>query len=253
MSKVVAGLISYFVEENCEGSKSIVLVGSHALGEARSDSDIDFLVITQDVESAERIKNSISMLQSASSNTFIDCKVYTEKGLADAKSGRENLFLWTALSNGRLLCGEDIRESIKLNPMLVTELIWQLIGDLDNSRDLLRIRSQFTGCCYSIYYSLVTAYFLERFVFQSSESIKPKIEFMQARLLSTYDIVKERYQWVVHNLPTSEISCRIKIPMAVDKKYSGTRYMEILKICENTLEYLKNVYSCVTKWREQLL
>ncbi|MFX1579566.1 MAG: nucleotidyltransferase domain-containing protein [Promethearchaeota archaeon] len=253
MNKEVADLVTHFIGQNCKRSKSIILVGSHALGEARNESDLDFLVIAQDVESVGQVKNSIAMLQSASPNTFIDCKVYTEKGLADAKSGRENLFLWTALSNGRLLCGEDIRESVKLNPMLVTELIWQMIEDLENSRDLLRIKSQFTGSCYSIYYSLVTAYFLERFVFQSSESFKLKIEFMQERLLSTYDIVKESYQWVVHNVPTSEISCRIKIPMAVDKKYSGTRYMEILEICENTLEYLKNVYSCVTKWREQLL
>jgi predicted nucleotidyltransferase len=125
-------------------SKSIILVGSHALGEAQDDSDLDSLVISRDVEHVEQISNSIAILQSASSSIFIDCKVYTEKGFNAAKSGMEHLFLWIALSNGRLLCGEDIREDMKLNPMLITELIWQLIEDLDNSRDLLKAGSHFT-------------------------------------------------------------------------------------------------------------
>jgi len=114
LNKVVADLVSDFAEQNCERSKSIVLVGSHAFVEARNDSDVDLIVITSDVETAREVKNSIAKLQSASSNNSIDCKVYTEKGFAAAKSGKEHLFLWTALRNGSLLCEEDIRESIKL-------------------------------------------------------------------------------------------------------------------------------------------
>lgn len=234
-------------------SKSIILVGSHALGEARDDSDLDLLVITKDVEHVEQISNSIAMLQSASSSIFIDCKVYTEKGFDAAKSGKEHLFLWIALSNGRLLCGEDIREDMKLNPMLITELIWQLIEDLDNSRDILKARSHFTGCCYSIYYSLVTAYFLDRFIIQLNDDYQSKVDFLRERLPNTYDIIKERYQWVINHVTNSEVSCIIKIPIAIDKKFSGKKYFEILNICESTLEYLKNVYSWIVNWREQIL
>jgi hypothetical protein len=229
------------------------LVGSYAYGEARSDSDIDLLVITQDVESAERVKNSIDALQSDSPGNSIDCKVYTEKGFAAAKSGKEHLFLWAALSKGELLCGEDIRDGIKLNPTLITESIWHLIDELSSCRDSLKNRSQFTGCCYYIYYSLVTSYFLDRFILQFNHNCQPKVDFMRERLLNTYDIIKDRYQWVIDHVTNPEVSCTIKIPKATDRKFSEKQYLEILNICKSTLEYLQNVYSRTTKWRKQLL
>ncbi|MFW9835281.1 MAG: nucleotidyltransferase domain-containing protein, partial [Candidatus Thorarchaeota archaeon] len=68
MNKEVADLVTHFIGQNCKRSKSIILVGSHALGEARNESDLDFLVIAQDVESVGQVKNSIAMLQSASPN-----------------------------------------------------------------------------------------------------------------------------------------------------------------------------------------
>jgi hypothetical protein len=137
--------------------------------------------------------------------------------------------------------------------MLVVELVWQLLKDLDTSCDLLRAKTHFTGGCYSIYYACLTVYFLERFVLRTNHSNQPKREFMLERLQSSHDVVKERYRWVTHHLPNFESSRKVRIPAGADRRYSATDYVEILGACEIASEYIKTAYSQVTRWAEQLM
>lgn len=250
---LIAEVIADFMKMNCRKSRSIILAGSRALGEAQNDSDVDLIVVTCNIEDARDVKESLTKLQSVLGDTPIDCKVCTDNGFVAAKSDCEHLFLWTVISNGSLPCGEDIRTDIKLNPRLIAELMWRLIKNLDTSCDLLRARSHFTGCCCSIYYALLTSYFIERFVLQTNKSNQRKHEFMQARLQSVHDVVKERYKWVTHHVPDLGTTSQVRIPTSADRRYSATEYVEILNTCGSASEYLKNEYSKVTKWAEQFI
>lgn len=250
MDSLCAELLTDFLRTNCDNARSIILVGSRALGEAQGDSDLDLIVLANEDEDAKEIMEDIEELQSATITPHIDCKIYTNKTFPAAISGEGHLFLWTALSQGLLLCGEDIRGSFKLNPRLVVDFVWQMLQNLEACRDYLKARSQFTGCCYSVYYALTTVYFIGRFVHQRESFSQPKYKFIQGYLRSTHDIARERYRWVLRQVVAPEVSCSVKIPESVDRKFSQNQYNDILKACQTILELIRYEYSQVNKLLE---
>ena len=239
-----------FVKSHCTKTKSIIVVGSHALGEERHGSDLDLIVIAKSRENARLLKEIVSLHNKNTKEYIIDCKIYTEKEFNIAKSGKENLFLWVALSNGKILFGKDIRIDIKLNPRLVVNSVWDLLQNLNKSIDLLEAKTQFTGCCYTLYQALVTSYFIERFVLQVRGSAQSKSVFINKMLGETYDVVRDRYYWVVNRITNPEIEGIVATPILADKRFLKGDYRSILNKCIDIQEYFRDVYSKIIKWAE---
>lgn len=137
-------------------SASVVLVGSHAVQRAHEGSDIDLIVVAKGDREAEVIRVIANKLNRAHVRDTLDCKVYTEKEFSQAKSGRENRFLWTCLTNGRVLSGRDITREVKLLPGMVKDAFWTHVQYVEEACDKLAERVQFTGSCFRIYDALVT-------------------------------------------------------------------------------------------------
>jgi hypothetical protein len=74
---------------------------------------------------------------------------------------------------------------------------------------------------------------------------------MRERLQNTHDVIKERYKWVVRHVGDLETACHIRIPAGADRRFSAAEYIEILKVCESSLRYLRQEYSRVAKWVDQ--
>ncbi len=233
----------------CNLAKSIVLTGSHATDEAKSTSDVDFLIVANDTSSAESIKESISKVSSEAGRPRLDVKIYTENEFKNAKSGKEHLFLWTALSNGQVLCGEDITQCIELNKRRVVNRVWGELQTITDCVDKLEMNTQFTGCCFSLYQALKTIYFVERVILEKS-GCPPKRVFIEQMLEKAYNLVRERYYYVTRQVKDPEFSRDIKLPLSVDRKFDSSDYRIARKQCKMVVDYLQNTYSKVTEWAE---
>jgi hypothetical protein len=237
------------MKKYCESARSVLLIGSHALGEANHNSDIDFIVITDNVNISDNIRTSLDKSVRDIGQFFLDAKIYTQDEFKNAKSGKEHFFLWTALSSGRTICGEDIRRRIDLNKRIVVNLVWECLETITSCSDKLEMNTQFTGCCFTLYQSLATTYFVERFVLEES-NCPPKRLFMQQMLDNAYNLVRKRYDHVTRQVKEPEFSQDIKLPLSVDRKFDPSDYRIVRKQCKMVVDYLQNTYSKVTEWAE---
>jgi len=233
----------------CNLARSIVLTGSHAINEATPTSDVDFIVVAHDAVSAESIRASIRNVSKGAGRPFLDVKIYTADEFKKVKSGKEHLFLWTALSNGRVLCGEDITRGIDLNERRVVNTVWQELETITRCSDKLDMNTQFTGCCFSVYQALTTIYFVERFVLKESNFL-PKKAFIRQMLENAHNIVRERYYYVTRKVEAPEFTRDIELPSSVDRRFEQSDYRVVRKQCGKAVEYLQHAYPKIVDWAE---
>ncbi|MBD3159735.1 MAG: hypothetical protein GF309_13215 [Candidatus Lokiarchaeota archaeon] len=234
---------------HCDWAKSIILTGSQATGESTSSSDIDFIAIVEGTSSGERIRRSISKRSTKGNRPLVDVKVYTEEEFRKAKSGKEHLFLWTALTTGQTLCGEDLTQDITLNKRRVVNTVWEELHEVVDCVDMLEMRAHFTGCCFALYQALATTYFVQKFVLDQSKH-PSKLGFMTDMLGDAHDLVKDRYYYVASRTEKSELAQDVGIPTSVDRKFSEADYSVVRQKCEEAVRYLRQNYSKVAEWAE---
>ncbi|MGV9170021.1 MAG: nucleotidyltransferase domain-containing protein [Promethearchaeia archaeon] len=237
------------VTKHCDLAKTIILIGSHATDEATSTSDIDFIAITENANAAERIRRSISKRSMKDNRPLLDVKVYTEEEFRKAKSGKEHLFLWTALTTGQTLCGEDITQNITLNKRRLVNTVWEELQGVVDCVDKLEMRTRFTGCCFALHHALATMYFGQKFVLEHSR-YSSKSVFMRNMLGNALDLVKDRYYYVASRVEKPELAQDIRIPASVDRKFSEADYNLVRQKCEKSMAYLRQKYSKVAEWAE---
>lgn len=199
-------MLDEFVSIAADSATSIVLVGSHALGNAHENSDIDLIVLTNHQRGVENIQEIEKKLNRSGSRPVIDCKVYTKSEFSSARTGLENRFLWTCLSNGKVLFGEDITKSIQLSLQYVCELYWKHIQDVENVCRNLEAGVQYTGSCYSLYDALSTTYFIDRYILHSIKVDMNKEAFIKSQLGNEFSKVRERYYWIVGRTKKYELT-----------------------------------------------
>ena len=242
-------ILEKFVSNAADSAMSIVLVGSHALGNAHEDSDIDLIALTKHQRDVEIIQNIGKELNKSESRPVIDCKVYTEKEFSNARAGLENRFLWTCISNGRVLFGEDITD-IQLIPQRVSESYWTHVQSVENACGNLEAGAQYTGSCYSLYDALSTTYFVDRFIFHSFKDGINKEEFIKSQLGSEFSKARERYYWIVGRIETVSSLISLRIPTGVDRKFKRRDYKLMHGRALDVLEVLQDRYKKIKYWSE---
>jgi len=234
---------------HCDSAQSIILTGSHAMDESTSSSDIDFIAIVNGTNSAERIRRSISKRSAKGNRPLLDVKVYTEEEFRKAKSGKEHLFLWTSLTGGETLCGEDITQSITLNKRRLVDTVWKELQGVVDCVDKLEMRTHFTGCCFTLYQALATIYFVQKFVLEQSGHPSKSV-FMRDMLGDAHDLVRDRYYYVANRTEESELTQDVSIPTSADRKFDEADYSLVQQKCEEAVSNLRKNYSKIAKWTE---
>jgi len=229
---------------------SIILVGSQAEGMADEGSDIDLIVVTSHEKESREVHRISSDLNKAYSRPILDCKVYTEKEFQSERSGKENLFLWTAFRNGSAISGRDITKAVKLLPESVSNKVWRHIQAVEDTCDKLEARVEFTGCCYCIYDALATLYFISKHILHTIDSFTKKQDFIMSTLGERYAKARERYYWVTRHVKTNAFPKQLRIPKSVDQSYRRSDYAGMHKKGLNTLELLHDTFLRIKKFLE---
>lgn len=245
-------ILEKFVNSAADSAISIVLVGSYALGNAHEDSDIDLIVLTKHQKDAEVIQNIGKDLNRAESRPVVDCKVYTESEFSGARTGLENRFLWTCLSNGKVLFGEDITKTIQLAPHCVSESYWQCVQSVNDACTHLGAGVQYTGSCFFLYDSLSTTYFVDRFIFRSVEDGLRKDDFIRSKLASEFSRARERYYWIVSRKDHTKSQSSLRVPTSVDRRFKRSDYERMHEKAVGVLRLVQDKYREVKKWSESV-
>lgn len=249
-SESLKSTLEKFVAGTTDSAISIVLVGSHALGIAHEESDIDLIVLTKQRKDVEIIHIIGKELNSSGPRPVIDCKVYTESEFSRARAGLDNRFLWTCLSNGKVLFGQDITKTVQLIPQRVSESYWKHIQDVEEGLRNLDVGVQYTGSCYSIYDALSTTYFVERFILHSIKGNMNKEEFIKMQLQTEYSKARERYYWVISHIEKANSERKLRIPAGVDRRFNRSDYKLMHSKVVDFLEILQNRYKNIKNWSE---
>ncbi len=244
-------LLSNFLKYNCDQVWSIFLIGSHALEEEEPQSDIDLIVVTQGEEGAEKIRKAMQKVNKRYAKPLFDCKIYTQQDFRAAKSGNEHLYLWTALTNGKRLCGENISDMVRIQPSIVVDIIWKSLKELETALSMLESHIQFTGCCYAIYNALTTSYFTLRFVLKRTDYSCSKKGFLSRTLEDRYEVVVERYDWIAAHIKRHGSTGEIKIPITADSRFGKRDYKALLPKCKITKQLLSKVFDWASAWADQ--
>jgi hypothetical protein len=243
-------VLEEFITNAADLAISILLVGSHALDIAHEDSDIDLIVIAKQERDVEIIQEIGKKLNTSVSRPDIDCKVYTESEFSSIRTGRENRFLWTCVSNGKVLFGEDITETIQLVPQRVSESYWTHVQSVEDACRNLDAGVQYTGSCHSLYDALSTSYFVDRFIFQSIKDGMNKEEFIKSHLRNEFSRVRERYYWIVGRIETANSQDRLRIPVGVDRKFKESDYRRMHLRALDVLDVVQDQYKKIMHWSE---
>ncbi len=236
-----------FLSRVRESTLSIILVGSQTEGMADEGSDIDLIVVTSHEKEAREVRRISSDLNRAYSRPILDCKVYTEKEFQSERSGKENLFLWTALRNGSAISGRDITRTVKLLPEELSNKVWRHIQVVEDACDKLEARVEFTGCCFHIYDALATCYFINKHILHIFDSSTKKQDFIMSTLGERYVNARERYYWVARHVKTNASPKQLRISKSVDQSYRRSDYASMHKKGLNTLELLRDTFLRVRK------
>ncbi|MHA2025651.1 MAG: nucleotidyltransferase domain-containing protein [Candidatus Thorarchaeota archaeon] len=242
MQGTTDAILGKFVTTAADIAVSIILVGSYAIGNAHENSDIDLIVLTKNQKDAELILTIQKELNKSESRPVIDCKVYTELEFSSVKSGPENRFLWTCLSNGKVLFGEDITETVCLISQQVCESYWKHIQNMEDVCRNLDANVKYTGSCYFIYDALSTTYFVDRFILYPTEVHTNKEEFIKSFLGREFLRTRERYYWIANQIETENSRKRLRIPKAVDRRFNSSDYKEMYEKAINIIEVLQDRY-----------
>lgn len=232
---------------------SIVLVGSHALGLARESSDIDLIVLTESHQNANTIRRFAEELNRDQSRPIIDCKVYTKAEFLRAKTGPENRFLWTCLTNGRVLFGEDITQDVLLNPRLVSESYWQCVQNVEDAARNLEAGIQYTGSCFFLYDAFSTTYFIGRFIFHSIGEDITKEDFIKPQLREEFSRVRKQYYWISRRAETKDAQNKLRIALSADRKFSKDDYNRLHTRAQDSLTGLLDMYRKIKGWSESIV
>jgi hypothetical protein len=176
--------------------------------------------------------------------------MYTESEFSTARTGLENRFLWTCLSNGKVLFGEDIRNTVRLAPQRTSESFWKHVQSVEDACRNLGTGIQYTGSCYSIYDALSTNYFVDRFIFHSIEDDISKEESIKLQLGNEYTRVRERYYWIASRIKALHLQNKLRVPTDVDRKFNRKDYNLIYIRALDILELLHNKYKQIKHWSE---
>lgn len=248
----VGGLLEPFVEQVSSYCHSIVLVGSHAIGEGDSDSDIDLIILSNTTKEADYIKRAVDdQKRWRDSRSLIDCKVYTLEEFQRAKSGPQNRYLWTCLKNGLLLHGEDIRDSVRLDPNQVSDSYWAIVQSIEDACLNLSRQTQYTGSSYILYEALGTTYFIDRHVLCSLKSGERKEQFIESILGNEFSVCRERYYWVSRHIRPDASETRMRIPMSADKRYGPNMYSRMHEKALKTLNLVKKKFGLIQRWTDR--
>jgi len=247
MEPVCSTVVQKFLLAAKDLLASVVLVGSHAVRRAREGSDIDLIVIARGDREAEAIRVIADRLNRGRIRPVLDCKVYTEREFLQAKSGRENRFLWTCLVNGKVLSGRDITHEVRLLPGLVKDAFWTHVQYVEDACDKLREHVQFTGSCFRIYDALATTYFVERFILNVTSPNLSKEDFVQSYLGHQYEKVRDRYYWVMRHIRSNAVDT-LRVPASADRKFGREEYTRVRGRGLAVLRLLHTRSRQVTEW-----
>jgi predicted nucleotidyltransferase len=243
-------ILEKFITSAADSVISIVLVGSQATGNDHDDSDIDLIVLTKHKKDVDVIHNIGIDLNRSESRPVIDCKVYSESEFSSARTGLENRFLWTCITNGKVLYGEDIIDTIQLVPQLVSESYWMQVQSVENACINLDSGVQYTGSCFYLYDALSSTYFVDRYIFRLTSNGKNKEEFIKSKLRSEFSKARERYYWVVDCIDTVNSQNKLRIPVSVDRKFKQNDYKQMYARSIDILELVQNRYKEINNWSE---
>jgi predicted nucleotidyltransferase len=241
-------MFDQFLKRVAKHTVSIVLAGSQVDGTAHEDSDIDLIIITKNKDEADVVHGLADDLNKSELRPILDCKVFAKQDLSSAKSGPENLFLWICLTHGRLISGIDVTKDVDLNTQTVLNLIWRCVQNAQEVIDWLDSQVHFTGCCYHVYNSLATIYFVNRFILNTVAPTETKRDFIKSHLGDQYLRIRERYYWVVRHLDVNLSQKTLKIPLSVDKRFKKVDYLRILDQTHFIVSMVESTFDSVKKW-----
>ncbi|MFX1369494.1 MAG: nucleotidyltransferase domain-containing protein [Promethearchaeota archaeon] len=244
-------LLDDFIKRAEHFVKSVVLVGSRAEGSEGADSDIDLIITVDDIPTAKKLRAIQQSFQTSKGRPLLDCKIYTEQELSEAKSGREHFFLWTCMQVNKVILGQDVLAGIKLVPRKVIDFLWMCTTNVEEACRKLEAHIEFTGCCFSIYHAIVSLYFSEKFILHEGKSRGAKEDFIKSILETEYDIIRSRYYWVTSHLLDAPPHV-LRIPAGVDKRYKQRNYGAMLSRTEAVLDILHSRIPIVVKMLESL-
>jgi hypothetical protein len=243
-------VINSFVGATSKYAVSIILVGSHASGQARSESDIDLIVIAKGKQEAEKALNLSKKIGFEKDRPVLDCKVYTEGEFREAKAGIDNRFLWTCMKNGKLLFGEDLTKSVRLLPKRVVEEYWDCVQSAEQACSNLESYVQFTGSCFHLYRALSITYFLDAFILHIDNQKGAKEDYIASVLGADFSGIRNRYYWVMNHIDPGLSPRSIRIPTNLDKSINKDDYERAHEKASEILETVKDRYRLVTHWAE---
>jgi predicted nucleotidyltransferase len=253
LDKDLKGILDEFLTVAGEHLVSVVLVGSHATGQAQKNSDIDLIVIAEDECATKVFREIVEGFDRSGLRPLLDCKVYTEEEFGRAKSGHENRFLWTCLIDGKVVWGKDISKEVQLNPKLVSDSYWQHIRGVEEACSNLQSGVRYTSSAYHLYDALNTTYFVEKFILHSIEGNIHKEGFIRQKLGGEFVQARDRYYWVMHHAGATRPSSRLQIPTAVDKKFKRSDYERMHDAARNVLELVHVKHKEIGNWMEGTL
>ena len=97
---------------------SVLLGGSYAIEKSDKLSDIDLLLICNDMTSSILYKELQSSTNSDDFRKILDVKIIEKESIKFVNNSIQSLFFYHLVKNSKILYGEDLKSNFKLNPSL---------------------------------------------------------------------------------------------------------------------------------------
>lgn len=251
LPKYLSDYMVRFMPIALEFSISIILTGSFARSTASSESDVDILVVVQEEKSRKRLRRALNreQLGQVYQKRVADVKILTKSELMEQAEGTHNFIAWSLLDGSLLLYGEDLRESVKLEPVQLGRLTAGMLDRLNETHQMLEYGTGFQGACMTVVDILNTLYFIQKKIVLKSDTAKSRHRFLQDALGPMVDILLQVYRSSQERLPSfSGLGPVARFRRSHDRRYTTEQYKELLGCVQTVERMTRTIYAMVQDW-----
>ncbi len=226
-------------------SRSVILTGSWAIGENTRLSDLDLLVIVQDMTKKEKVEDLLALFKwpSRERRRSVDIKVVAETEIPDRTNEHDYFATWLRLKVGITLLGTNACDLLVLKPPHGKRIAEGLLDDINQSFAWLESGIRFTGTAITIMNVLKTFYFIERYLLLNGKHPQTKNALIEDMLGDSYNLLVRIYYDLGNNLFKST---RIRVSAKREKQYSNQDYAKLLDRTSHIMEYMERIYRQLT-------
>ncbi len=205
--KVIVRVLQHIRQLCCKA----YLVGSWTEGTGGNQSDIDLILVVENVQRLNQVKVILDEFRDVcyDNRPLIDAKVFTEEQLRNALQSLDYFRLWSGLNSGMLLWGESIHPQLRIDLVRKIMIRWlDLISEVSLKIDMY---SEFEGACFVLYSALVEFYFIEKHLLHSSDSPITKEEIVSSHFSGLSNLVRREFYNVAGRITKQQGQIKISI------------------------------------------